>query len=360
MEAISDTAVIPVRSNDLDSSLVEEVVHDMTDPAVTRVTPLSKLFSRLVLPRDFRDLLKAPGAFVFEVDRYSSRLHREMIANDALSDDARPLALDHAVARQLRTEYSPPPTPDRPETKPLTALVIGDPGDPGQGESLPGAANEAAAVVEILQSLGVVVEAYIGAPKDGQDSRARTFPLPAKRLDVLEKLITGGYDILHYAGHGAWDPVHPERAGWVFKGGLLSARELERIDLAPRLVVANACLSGLVSGVTRGGAALDAVRDANLAPALADEFFRRGVRNYIGTAWEIDDLGAVEFAQTFYRALLGAAPRPVGEALLAARQDLFERANLYQSLWAAYQHYGDPSVMIAITRASASRAVRHR
>jgi hypothetical protein len=312
------------------------------------VTRLSKLLSRLVLPRDFRDLLKAPGAFVFEVDRYSSRVHWEMIANDALSDDAVPLALDHPVARQLRTEYSPPPTPDRAETKPLTALVIGDPGDPEQGESLPGAASEATAVVEILQSLGVIVEAYIGAPSAGQDTRTRTFPLPAKRLDVLEKLITGGYDILHYAGHGAWDPVHPERAGWVFKGGLVSARELERIDLAPRLVVANACVSGLVSGMAAGGASVDIVRDANLAPALADEFFRRGVRNYIGTAWEIDDLGAVEFAKTFYTALLGAESKPVGEALLDARKALFDQADIYQSLWAAYQHYGDPSVTIAV------------
>jgi hypothetical protein len=94
--------------------------------------------------------------------------------------------------------------------------------------------------------------------------------------------------------------------------------------------------------------------ESALAPSLADEFFRRGVQDYVGTAWPIDDAGAVLFATTFYDALLpdpGAsleAPTTIGEALLKARGALADpdRVRTCGSLWAAYQHYGDPRRVI--------------
>ena len=80
--------------------------------------------------------------------------------------------------------------------------------------------------------------------------------------------------------------------------------------------------------------------EAGLLPSLADEFFKLGVRNYVGTAWEVNDLGAELFAEEFYGALL--AGRPVGEAVHRARAALWRKQTTYGALWAAYQHYGDP------------------
>lgn len=345
--AISDTAVIPVRFDTLDDALVEEAIRDMTDPPVDRVAALSRLLARLVLPRDFRDLLKTASPFTFEVDRKTARIRWEMIARSVETDEAKPLSLEYPVARQLRTSYSPPPTSDYRTVTSLSALVIGDPGDPDLMQSLDGARTEALAVRDTLRALGVEVDAMIGAPGGESDPRLREV-VPASRLHVLEKLMQGGFDILHYAGHGAWDDRAPDRTGWLFKGGILSSRELDGIDLAPRLIVANACLSGGLSTATRGGASPTSVQsEAHLLPGLADEFFRRGVRNYIGTAWEINDLGAIEFSTKFYEVLLaGKSPGTIGEALLAARKALFGQAEKYGSLWAAYQHYGDPSARI--------------
>jgi len=67
----------------------------------------------------------------------------------------------------------------------------------------------------------------------------------------------------------------------------------------------------------------------------------------VGTAWEVNDEGAILFAETFYDSVLPAPDRPVtdvtyGQAMLKARQTLAE-AGTYESLWAAYQHYGDPT-----------------
>jgi len=256
------------------------------------------------------------------------------------------LGLRGPLARQLRTSYSPPPAPAPQPASRLRALVVGDPGDPEKGRSLPGARREAQRVAELLRARGVDVVELVGAPDAGG---AGPLPgiAPATRIDVLDHLLTGRFDLLHYCGHGDFDPAEPDRAGWVFKGGLLTSRELEGMSLAPRLVVANACLSGLTSTVTRSGAAVAVRGETDLLPGLADEFFRHGVRDYVGTAWEVNDEGAILFAETFYDGVLPApgSTRPdvtYGQAMLKARRTL-AAAGVYEALWAAYQHYGDPT-----------------
>jgi CHAT domain-containing protein len=112
-------------------------------------------------------------------------------------------------------------------------------------------------------------------------------------------------------------------------------------------VVANACLSGLASTVTRSRSPVAVRGETDLLPGLADEFFRRGVRDYVGTAWEVNDEGAILFAETFYDGVFPAPGLPAadvtyGQAMLKARRTL-AAAGLYEALWAAYQHYGDPT-----------------
>jgi CHAT domain-containing protein len=264
------------------------------------------------------------------------------------------LSLECQVARQLRTTYSPPPTVERRQAGPLKALVVGDPGNPRVGDSLPGARTEAFAVAEQLERKGVKVTLMVGAPSVAREGRLRDVRA-ASRVAVLHELMQGGYDLLHYAGHGDFDPEHPESTGWLFEGRagnsdreLITARELERIDLAPRLVVANACLSALTSErLARGETIFAGKTEADLLPGLADEFFRRGVRNYIGTAWEVNDIGAVMFARRFYDTLIPdgptANPPTMGESLLQARNALRDEERKFGALWAAYQHYGDPT-----------------
>jgi CHAT domain len=94
-----------------------------------------------------------------------------------------------------------------------------------------------------------------------------------------------------------------------------------------------------------GGRRVERARsETALLPSLADELVRLGVRNYVGTAWEVNDVGAVEFAKAFYESLLAtdAAERTMGEAMRVGRQALFARSRSFGKLWAAYQHYGDP------------------
>ena len=112
------------------------------------------------------------------------------------------------VARQLRTTYSPAPARRTGGNRSLKALVIGDPGDPAKGHGLPGAQQEALAVRKLLLEGGIEVDARIGAPSVKR-SGALTGIEPADRLDVLDLLSKGGYDFVHYAGHGDFDESDP-------------------------------------------------------------------------------------------------------------------------------------------------------
>jgi hypothetical protein len=363
---ITRTATIPERSLRLDPTLIDELVARMTDPDHADVARLSLLLRRMLLPRDFEGKLLfeetagEDGAdrspVVFEVDRRLARVHWEMLAAGVDGRDGVPVALQKQVARQLRTEYSPPPAPETNPGRARRALVIGDPGDPAKGDDLPGARKEALRVAEILAARGLEVACYVGARSD--PSQPALGVPPATRIDVLDRLLEGGWDILHYAGHGDFLPDEPDRAGWVFQDGLLTSRELESMDLAPRLVVSNACLSARTSERVVTGALAEG-RDAHLVATLADEFFRRGVRDYVGTAWEVNDEGAILFAEALYGALLDGRSS-LGAALLRARRALAARQNVFGALWAAYQHYGDPTAALVEVSEPAARGAARR
>ena len=382
--ALTRTAVIPERRMSVDKSLLDETVADMIDPPPEEREELSTVLTGLLIPRDFRDVLRQGEAVIIEVDREMAKVHWEMLAGDLTAEQcARPISLQKPLARQLRTTYSPIPTLDEPNQAEIRILLIGDPGD---GEyHLPGARREALEMKKFFDSLNeegkakqVQVTALIGPDYPGRkDGRLRPGDeelndpgiQPATRRHVLGLLMRERFDILHYCGHGAFDPTDSTRSGWLFESGnLLSARELTQVDVAPRLVVANACLSGL-TGQATSLADVGAPRippqnpELLLLPSLADEFFHRGVRNYIGTAWEIDDAGAILFATMLYRALLGggntktdAEPVTLGEALRLAREALYEHESSFGVLWAAYQHYGDPH--FTLPRAQAMRRLR--
>jgi len=345
--AITNTVVAPKKILGIDYQLVLEAAQKATDPAPEKALQLAAFLNRLLVPEDFRALLNEQRPIIFEVDRPMAVVQWELLSCDPENKQADSfLGLRAPVARQLRTTYSPPPIPGHRDGGGLKALVIGDPGDPSRGESLPGARAEAQRVAQLLREKGITVKALVGAPS-GRRSGAS-----ASRLDVLDLLYEGNYDILHYAGHGDFDPDDPSRVGWLFKGGLITAAELERMERAPRLVVANACLSARTSGALAFGKRVHAeLTEAALLPSLADEFFRRGVRNYIGTAWAVDDAGAMLFSDIFYCNFLPdpknqGNPKTIGESILLARQALYQERQRYGCLWAAYQHYGDPSMRI--------------
>ena len=386
--AITGTATVPERQIEADPTLIDEIVRRMSPPNPADVSWLAALMSRMVLPADLQTLVSTEVPLVFEVDRRTAQIHWELVVDllrsSSVSTDRpeTPLVLETSVSRQLRTTYSRVPALDVPTAQALNVLVIGD---PGEGPlSLPGARAEAEAVRTALWELGISVTALIGAPpKDGgvtkapargadeQDKDGPPPPRPARRLDALAELLSGKYQIVHYCGHGTFDPDDQRRAGWVFEGGLLTSRELAQLGTPPRLVVANACFTSRLGGTGTGTGTGTSVtsgtgsggtgsrravtgEEAQLAPSLADEFFRSGVTNYVGAAWKVSDADARLFSTTLYTQLLGPTQATLGDALTAARRAVWEAHADPEgpedrgTTWAAYQHYGDPTDQLVV------------
>lgn len=350
--AITDTTTVTERALARRFKHVERAIERLQNPEPRHVQSRGEEMLHVLVPDDLREVFARRDSLVIEVDRSLSRVQWEMLAVGRGGD---PLAITRPVARQLRTQYSPRPV-EFVRLPALRALVIGDPGDPLLGHSLPSARKEALAVTNLLRQRGVQTEVLLGAPEDGIGTHAEGLP-PADFFEVVRLLLRGGFDIVHYSGHAQFDAESNERTGWLFKDGLLTAHELEGMDRTPQLVVANACVSLQLSQQTSGrgsaesaeGAAASGVRergDALLVAGLADEFFRRGVADYVGTSWEVPSIPAVDFARIFYSALLGdGASKPLrfGDALMLARARLYDRRAKYGSAWGAYQHYGDPT-----------------
>jgi hypothetical protein len=347
--ALTARATVPEREVRLDRDLLAELIRRLTAPEQQDAEELPYFLTRFLVPLDLRAYLSGDAPLIVEVDPRTARVPWEflMAAGDAV-ENLEPLAVRQPLARQMRTTYARTDI-DAPAPQEMRALVIGDPG--GTNLSLDGARMEAVAVASVLKRHGIRVEAYIGSADSPPTEAAR----PATRLDVLAKVLTGRYDLIHYAGHGVFDPEEPEMSGWLFADGLLTARELTQMSRAPWLVMANACWSAArpdtgriettASQPTRG-------REGELAPVLADEFLRVGVGHFVGASWRVPDGNARDFAVHFYEQLLGEGEAPrenVGQALLAARREQWlssrsgpQATPEQRNAWAAYQHYGDP------------------
>ena len=357
--AITDLATVAQRVIPVDFALIHEQIaliqRDRPEATEDQVLQAARLLRRLLVPPDLRALLTGASQLVLDVDRDMAAVPWEVMQVDAddmmvtgsaeLEPTVVHLGLARPVSRQLRTSLSPASTTVMPGRGPLRALIVGDPGEPARGEALPGARREALAMAALLASQRVKVDLLLGAPghTDGQTAATRSAV-----IDMLSRR-AAPYDILHYCGHGVFDPARPSESGWLFADGVLGPNEL-RLALemgAPPLILANACLSGrLAEPVPKPGAsAADTWTEHGLVPGLADAMLQYGARNFIGTCREISDEGAVRFAEVFYRRVLPneTEAEPVGAALLAARDALYAERQTYGSLWATYQHYGNPA-----------------
>lgn len=165
----------------------------------------------------------------------------------------------------------------------------------------------------------------------------RLGPQHGTRPEIFRSLNQKAFDVLHFAGHCDYHSLHTELSGWeLARGETLNAEQLESVNQVPGVVFANACSSGRLPD--RGRTDL-----AALAPTLAEAFFSRGVRDFVCTAWTVNDESALTFAREFYRQLLGLerTPQPLHVAMRAARRKVMEHAP-GRCCWGAYQHYGNP------------------
>ncbi len=237
-------------------------------------------------------------------------------------------------------------------------------------------------------------------------------------IEILKLLVHEKFDIVHFAGHGRFVPETGEM-GWMLDSDCtLTAKEIFRVRQVPRLVFANACRSGEVKPATaassNGPASSESTAPAPVTSkpplaassdeilenlyrdialfrddlrkkvlfghmSMAEAFFARGIPNFLGTGWNVDDRLALQMSTCFYRHLLGIdetgrliedGGKTIGEALKLARKsigpdksrleaefethedeegifdhprDRLDHEHSIHNTWGAYQHYGVPT-----------------
>jgi CHAT domain-containing protein len=170
------------------------------------------------------------------------------------------------------------------------------------------------------------------------DQRLVALDFDASRDLVLSGTL-GRFQMVHLAGHGFLNTVHPSLSGVVLslfdkrghpRDGFLRAHELRELDLSADLVVFSACKTALgpqlagegVLGVTRG-------------------LLLGGARRAVVSHWNVDDRATAELMERFYTAMLRdgvPAPAALRQAELSMAADPKWSA---PSHWSAFALHGD-------------------
>jgi hypothetical protein len=363
--AMSGTAVIPVREVQVKTYFAQKLPERLHKAASRcEQEAFGKLFTNYMMPEDFRVLIEGDSSLTLVLDATTASYPWEMAGYKGYRETGF-FGPDLRLTRQFRAALlSSTPGIAPMLNHDLKVLVIAD---PAPHAKLEGARAEGLAVIEVLKlvkeklgdELSLSVVARIGPDSDRNEpslaaalERIRgykgvvTSAGTCDPLEVLALLVNEEFDVVHYAGHGEFKQ---DSKGWVFaEDCTLSAEEIFKVRQVPRLVFANACHS----------ADVDAVGQQRQQVGLAEAFFRRGIENYIGTGWAVDDDQARTFATLFYSQALGvllespgvlkvvdtAPPATLGESLAAARSALL---GLRQgNTWGAYQHYGQPNAKL--------------
>lgn len=328
--ALTNSAVIPVRKVEVQKFFTDGIAAELKAGKPETQQRFGMLLHKYIFPEDFERMLDEDNKpLTLVVDRDTAAIPWEMACYGP-THLRRYFGPDLRLTRQFRTMLSRAPGISPPVNKSLRVLVIADPASEAR---LPGAQAEGEKVVELLkgaearlkkdQDVTLYVESCIG-------------PAQCNPVKILDLLMNDTWDIVHYSGHGTFEEERPNNSGWVFNKVVLSAREIFRSRQVPRVVFANACFSSAFNNNIEPTA-----EDSNRKLAgLAEAFFERGVQNYIGTGWPVDDKGAQDFAQVFYE--LALKGEPLGDALAAARRHIGKA----DSTWGAYQHYGQSNVRL--------------
>lgn len=225
----------------------------------------------------------------------------------------------------------------RQETKVLSVLLVTNP-----SSNLPGAEAEGDRILTLLKGNDRVA---LNELREGA----------ATKDALLKAFSSGRYDMVHYAGHGFFDPQQRGRSGlFCANGEVLSGLDLATVDNLPTLMFFNACETARVRGAD---AAIEPARDTPAAVqggvGFAEALLRGGIANFIGTYWPVQDITAGTFAASFYESLLQG--NTLNEALLNSRHELQKLGDSPAPQdWADYVFYGDPDFRLKACMGSAA------
>jgi hypothetical protein len=225
----------------------------------------------------------------------------------------------------------------------IRMLIVANP-KTSLGPDLPAARAEGQALVDLCVQMTRELHGVIEFVADASIDETLT------RTVLRQRLRSGSYDVIHFAGHGDFDAKAPDRSGWALSDGMLTVNELTNTlsscESPPWLIYANACGVGMIDTSTPGKQYHGDVY------GMAEGCIRAGVGAYIAPLWRIHDTSAGMLSREFYRRLL-LERDTLGGALLSARvqtrkawEALRGDTGLGDMSWAGLVLYGSPTARI--------------
>jgi hypothetical protein len=152
--------------------------------------------------------------------------------------------------------------------------------------------------------------------------------IESRYLPVKQALQSGEFDAWHFIGHADVRAEDPDRWRFPLEGNVaLNPEDLRDAGAFGRRrpwVFLNACRTGQ-SGVSIDGTS-----------GWARRFLAAGAGAFIGTNWSVSDFGAHMFVRALYSRFLRG--KPLGEALLAARNEMLDDDPLTALAYSAFGH----------------------
>ncbi len=275
---------------------------------------LSKTLFELLIPNQFKDIIRNQNNILFKLDLKAAQFPWELF-HDFESDET-PAAVNSGLIRQLLTsDYES----NQLRSVSNKSLVIGDPiYNEATLPQLAAAKAEAQMVSDKLKSSGFETFALLNSAA----------------TDIMLQLYTHDYKILHFAGHGLYDPVN-NRVGIAIGNGIcIDPAMIKQLSYVPEFVFINCCFSGTLN------AADDVFMRSRykLAANIGTQLIAMGVKAIIVTGWAVDDAAAETFSEEFYGRMLSGYE--FGEAVQMARKKCYQN-HRHTNTWGAYQCYGN-------------------
>lgn len=350
LSALTSNAAIPMREIQVQDFVVDSLIEKLrVVRGYEKQQKYGRLLHAMLIPEDFQSFLDTNRSLVLILNRAAAAIPWEMMGYGGKRGTTN-FSSDLNVTRQFSSLSARVPSVAPPLNDVFKALIIADPAK-DKSLQLYGARREGEELRDHFMKLREELKGSIDFQFE-----ARIGHEQCDIVEILSLILDEEFDLVHFAGHGIFaekkaaegNTPNTDVSGWVFdrnetSGALeiLSAKEILRLRRVPRLVFSNACFSSQI-GSNSGSAVFTA--DENLESAgLAEAFFLRGIENYIGAGWQVNDNYAVEFAKAFYEQTLISRQtfgNALGEARKAISSDVSE-TTLIDSTWGAYQHYGN-------------------
>ncbi|MBP0904347.1 CHAT domain-containing protein [Mariniflexile gromovii] len=276
---------------------------------------LSKSLFEMLVPNDFKSKFRDQTNLILKLDKYAAQIPWELLHDNNTSET--PAAVTSSFIRQLVTEDSI--RYNQVSLNNIEALIVGDPMyNQKELPPLQAAKAEAEWVAVKLKKAGYNTNALI-------NSNAK---------NIMMELFSKHYKIMHFAGHGVYDPEHCNVGIAIGNGICIDPAMINQIGYVPDFIFINCCYSGVLD-------AEDDLYSKNrnrLAANIGTQLIEMGVKAIIISGWAVNDGAAKVFSETFYERMFQGYN--FGTAVQMARFECYQK---YRSsnTWGAYQCYGN-------------------